>query len=209
MYINNSPITLVFVLCSLAILSAWSAPNPAGSVQQNLEVNVNGDNNGAKNGRKTTERPYNKAGAPASSTGNKGGAAPKNPAAAASSADNNRKPKPTSKFVTCTSCRGLGDDCKSNKVYRTCDKCVKMTGIASDPSSLNEQMLEFVPDGDQMRTLLTLYKGKKVTIRGCATDSAIAFATFGQEFAPTGCSAFDELFGLKDCTACLCDGDCK
>lgn len=41
--------------------------------------------------------------------------------------------------VTCTICRGPGDECKDSKTASkntTCDKCCKFTGVADDPNEV-------------------------------------------------------------------------
>jgi len=109
--------------------------------------------------------------------------------------------------IACTVCQGVGTDCKSEKTDSKCDKCAKFTGVADDPKEVPEYMWGIMPAGS--KDAMTKNKGQKMTFRGCATQELIDVATLGDTYEEYGCTDFDEMFGFKDATGCLCKGNCQ
>jgi len=111
---------------------------------------------------------------------------------------------------SCHVCQGPGPDCQSQVVNTTCDKCVKFTGVSTGDT---KEVPDFIWQNMNMNTQtakdqMVKNKGKQMTFRGCATQGLIDVATLGDSYSDTGCSDYDEFFGFKDVTACLCKGDC-
>jgi len=129
-----------------------------------------------------------------------------------SSASSNRqaakaRKSPMKPKIQCHVCQAVGTDCQSNKVSNTCDKCAKIVGIANDPDQVPPMVWSNLDPG--AKEAMRANKGKQMAFRGCATRDLIDLAEFGTGYASDdGCSDFDDFFGFKDATACLCSSDC-
>jgi len=116
---------------------------------------------------------------------------------------------PAKPKVSCRICNGLGDDCKGGTVRAGCDACCKLTGVVDDVKEVPDAIADMIEkDSPGTLTKMQKFKGKKVTIRACATPALLDLVDTSS-YEGYGCSELEDLFGFSDVTACLCPNECK